>query len=84
MRGRENGRYVLRATNNGISAIIDHQGRIVKQTEQFVQDTLVGEAQVMLGETPFGSFGNIPMIAGCAASLLLMLLMYLAFWRQSE
>lgn len=83
MRGRENGRYVLRATNNGISAIIDHQGRIVKRTEQFVETTLSGQAQAMLGTTPFGSFGNTPIIAGCFLGLLLMGLMYLGFWRDS-
>jgi apolipoprotein N-acyltransferase len=83
MRGRENGRYVLRATNNGISAIIDHQGRIVKRTEQFVDTILTGEAEPMLGVTPFGSFGNTPIIAGCFLGLLLMGLMYLGFWRDS-
>ncbi len=83
MRGRENGRYVLRATNNGISAIIDHEGRIVARTEQFVATTLTGEAEVMLGNTPFGSFGNTPMVAGCFIGLLLMALMYVGFWRDN-
>ena len=81
MRGRENGRFVLRGTNNGISAIIDHQGRIVKRTDQFEATTLTGEAEVMLGSTPFSSFGNTPIIAGCFSVLLLMALMYLGFWR---
>ena len=58
MRGRENGRYVLRATNNGISAIIDHQGRILQRTEQFVATTLTGEAEPMLGVTPFVGEGH--------------------------
>lgn len=81
MRGRENGRYVLRATNNGVSAIIDHRGRIVAHTERFVQTTLVGKAEVMLGKTPFGSFGTTPIIAGCFLCLVLMALMYVVFWR---
>jgi apolipoprotein N-acyltransferase len=81
MRGRENGRFVLRGTNNGISAIIDHQGRIVKRTDQFEATTLTGEAEVMLGNTPFSSFGNFPIIASCFAGLLLMALMYRVFWR---
>ena len=83
MRGRENGRYVLRATNNGISAIIDHQGRILKRTEQFVETTLTGEAEAMLGNTPFSSFGNKPIIIACLLGLLLMGLMYLWFWRDN-
>lgn len=84
MRARENGRYVLRGTNNGVSAIIDHRGRIVARSEQFVEDTLVGEAQVMLGNTPFGSFGPIPVVAGSGIILLLMALMYVGFWRDIE
>ncbi|MEM9257578.1 MAG: apolipoprotein N-acyltransferase [Pseudomonadota bacterium] len=82
MRGRENGRYVLRATNNGVSAIIDHQGRIVEKSARFVEETLVGEAEVMLGNTPFGSFGNMPIIVACAGTLILMVLMYVGFWRE--
>jgi apolipoprotein N-acyltransferase len=84
MRARENGRYVLRGTNNGVSAIIDHQGRIVAKTEQFVETTLIGEAEVMLGNTPFGSFGTTPIVAGSAITLLLMVLMYVGFWRDLE
>jgi apolipoprotein N-acyltransferase len=83
MRGRENGRYVLRATNNGISAIIDHQGRIVKKTDQFVATMLTGEAEVMLGNTPFSSFGSLPILTGCAVGLLIMALMYVGFWRDN-
>ena len=84
MRGRENGRYVLRGTNNGVSAIIDHRGRIVARSEQFVATTLVGEAQVMLGNTPYSSFGSTPIIAACFLSLLLMVVVYLTFWRDSD
>ncbi len=84
MRARENGRYVLRAANNGVSAIIDHQGRIVDRTEQFMEATLVGEAEVMLGNTPFGSFGTVPIILTCGITLLLMVIMYVGFWRDTE
>jgi apolipoprotein N-acyltransferase len=83
IRGLENGRFVIRATNNGVSAIIDHQGQIVKRTDQFVATTLTGEAEVMLGNTPFGSFGNTPIIASCFIGLLLMALMYVGFWRDN-
>jgi len=81
MRALENGRYMLRGTNNGVSAIIDHRGQIQGRTEQFVETTLFGKAWVMLGRTPFGSFGSLPVIAGCATALILMLAMYAAFWR---
>jgi apolipoprotein N-acyltransferase len=82
MRALENGRYMIRATNNGVSAIIDHRGQIRARTDQFVETTLKSEAQVMLGSTPFGSFGSATVIIGCAGLLLLMVAMYLAFWRE--
>lgn len=82
MRAKENGRYVLRATNNGVSAIIDHEGHILERSEQFVEAVLTGEAEVMLGKTPFGSFGTLPIIAACASALGLMTLMYIGFWRE--
>jgi apolipoprotein N-acyltransferase len=84
MRALENGRYLLRGTNNGVSAIIDHRGQIVSRTPQFETATLEGEVEVMMGNTPFGSFGVTPIIAGCGITLLLMLLMYLGFWRDTE
>lgn len=84
MRALENGRYLLRGTNNGVSAIIDQRGQIVSRSEQFVPATLVGNVEVMLGNTPFGSFGSGPVIIGSATTLLLMWLMYLGFWRDTE
>lgn len=84
MRALENGRFVIRGTNNGVSAVIDHQGKIRARSEQFVTTTLESEAQVMLGKTPFGSFGSTPIIVGCTAALLLMVLMYWAFWREDD
>lgn len=65
MRALENGRYVVRGTNNGVSAIIDQRGRLQQQSEQFVETVLTGEVQVMLGETPFTRFGVTPLISGC-------------------
>ncbi|WP_116367286.1 apolipoprotein N-acyltransferase [Parahaliea mediterranea] len=72
MRALENGRYVLRGTNNGVSAIINPQGHITAASEQFVETVLSGEAQVMLGRTPFTSFGVWPMVGGSALALLVM------------
>tara|TARA_R110001599_G_scaffold353881_1_gene602102 strand:+ start:96928 stop:98445 length:1518 start_codon:yes stop_codon:yes gene_type:complete len=82
MRALENGRYMIRGTNNGVSAIINQRGQIVARSEQYVETTLTGQVEVMLGNTPFGSFGVTPVIAGCGITLLLMVLMYLGFWRE--
>ncbi len=84
MRALENGRYLIRGTNNGVSAIIDEQGKIVVASERFVATTLHGQVQTMLGSTPFSSFGSTPVIAGCALGLALMYLLYLGFWRDQD
>lgn len=82
MRALENGRYMLRGTNNGVSAIIDQRGRILARTDQFVETSLSGKAEVMLGRTPFGSFGVTPLIGGCFLALLVMALMHRALWKE--
>jgi apolipoprotein N-acyltransferase len=47
-----------------------------------METTLYGEAEVMLGRTPFGSFGSKVVIGGSFLGLLLMMLMYRVFWRE--
>lgn len=84
MRALENGRYLLRGTNNGISAIINHRGQIVAKSEQFVETTVVGDAQVMLGHTPFTSFGSLPLLLALAMLTGAMSLLYRTLWRDSE
>ncbi|MCP1313831.1 MULTISPECIES: apolipoprotein N-acyltransferase [unclassified Halomonas] len=60
LRALENGRFVLRATSNGITAIIDAQGDIVARAPQFEATALLGEFQAMQGQTPFTRLGSLP------------------------
>ncbi len=73
MRALENGRYLLRATNNGISAIIDERGHVVTQSEQFKRTTLQGDVNVMIGNTPFALIGSLPVILISFSTLVLLL-----------
>ena len=43
LRAIENRRYILRAANTGVSAIIDERGSIVTQTQPLTVDTTVNE-----------------------------------------
>ena len=63
VRAAENGRWMLRATNNGITAVVDHQGKIVDQLPQFEAGVLRSEFQVMRGTTPYNRLGNLPFFA---------------------
>ena len=84
MRALENGRYLIRGTNNGVSAIVNHRGQVVAETAQFEETSLLGKAEVMLGNTPVGSFGSLPVIVSCFSILLLMVLMQLTLWRSEQ
>lgn len=63
MRAIENGKYLLRATNNGLTAIIDDKGVVVATLPQFEQGVLTGMIHATSGETPFVRFLNIPLLA---------------------
>ncbi len=58
MRALETGRYLLRATNNGITAIIDANGRVEKRSPQFRTHVLTAIVQPREGATPYVRFGN--------------------------
>jgi len=58
MRARESGRYLLRATNTGISALIDHQGRVMDRVPQFQVSVLTGTVTGMRGATPYVRYGD--------------------------
>ncbi len=63
MRALENGRFLLRATNDGVTAIIDAQGQVTATLPRFERDVLRGEFQTMHGTTPFGRWGGVPWVA---------------------
>ncbi|HHJ13175.1 MAG TPA: apolipoprotein N-acyltransferase [Gammaproteobacteria bacterium] len=63
MRAKEAGRYMLRATNTGISAIIAPDGRIVTRSRQFETQTLTATVEPRLGTTPYARWGNWPTLA---------------------
>lgn len=53
MRALESGRWMIRATNNGVTVIIDPQGRVQQWLPQFQQAVLYGEVVPMQGLTPY-------------------------------
>ena len=69
-RALENGRWLLRGTNNGVTAIVDHQGRVVASLPQFERGVLTGEFYLMTGTTPYGRFGDVWLLTFCVAGLI--------------
>ncbi len=71
MRSLETARPMLRATNNGISAIIDHRGLVLARSPQFRVFSLHGEAQPRRGATPYVTTGNASVLGLLGLCLLL-------------
>jgi apolipoprotein N-acyltransferase len=65
MRALEAGRWMIRATNNGVTALIDPQGQITEQLPQFEQGVLYGQVQPMQKLTPYLYWRGWPMLIIC-------------------
>jgi apolipoprotein N-acyltransferase len=61
-RAAEVGRYVMRATNNGISALIGPGGSLIATAPQFEFAALTVAATPMQGLTPYARVGNTPLV----------------------
>ncbi|WLD59013.1 apolipoprotein N-acyltransferase [Salinispirillum sp. LH 10-3-1] len=58
----ENQRPMVRATQNGISVILDEHGQVLARAPQFVQATVSGEILPRNGITPFQRLGSWPVM----------------------
>jgi apolipoprotein N-acyltransferase len=65
MRALEAGRYVVRATNNGVSAFIGPDGGLLESGPQFEYVSLTRDITPRQGMTPYARFGNWPVIVLC-------------------
>jgi apolipoprotein N-acyltransferase len=62
-RALETGRYMLRATNTGMTAIIDQRGKVQHAAPEFTTAVVSGDVQGFTGTTPYVRWGNAPIIA---------------------
>lgn len=69
MRALETGRYLLRVTTNGVSAIVAPDGVVVAAAPQFKTYTLNGTVRPMAGATPYVRTGNIPVLLVAVSAL---------------
>ena len=65
MRALEFGLPVLRVTNNGITGIIDHRGRIQSHLPQFESGMLIDEVTINTNNTLYRRFGDIINVIIC-------------------
>jgi len=73
MRAIEEGRYLVRAANTGISGIVDPYGRVVEQSAIYQPAVLVGEARFLKDETWYARAGDAPAYASVLLTAALLL-----------
>ena len=82
MRALEFERPMLRATNTGATAIIDHRGQVLQELPRFSRGVLAGEYEGREGLTPYarwaGAWGLGPLW------LLALAVLAQAFWRRGR
>ena len=78
LRAIENGKYMVRATNNGLTAIINNKGEVTSHAPQFEQAVLEGKVRIFTGATPYTLVGSLPV------SLLSIFICVLAFIRNRK
>jgi apolipoprotein N-acyltransferase len=76
MRALETERYLVQASNDGMTAAVDARGRIVASLPQFVEGVMHADIEPRSGLTPYARFGNYPVVAGALG------LLGLAVWRR--
>jgi apolipoprotein N-acyltransferase len=65
MRALEAGRFMLRATNTGVTAVISPRGTIVHESPQFETHVLDAVVQPYVGQTPYMRMGNYAVVVIC-------------------
>ena len=76
IRALETGRMMLRATNTGMTAIVDTRGEVQGVLPPFTRGALRGDVVGHTGATPYVRWGNWPAIGFAFAVLLLSLTVF--------
>lgn len=62
LRALETGRYMLRATNTGMTAAVNPDGKVVAQLPPFTEGAVTVAVRGYTGLTPYARWGNVPVL----------------------
>src|SRR5438093_12875539 len=74
MRAIEEGRYLVRSANTGISGIVDPYGRVLERTDIYQQVVIVGEARFLRELTFYGRHGDVFAYASLVITVALLVM----------
>jgi apolipoprotein N-acyltransferase len=83
VRAAEAGRYLLRATNTGVTAVIDDRGNVEQTLPQFKPAVLKATVRGFDGATPYARVGNWLVVLAALAAVLTQWRRLRGFWRPS-
>ncbi len=84
VRAMEFGLPVVRATNTGVSGILNHKGETLLLLPQFKDASGVAEVQIVKGRTPYYLFGDAPIWFICALLGILGVFMHFRFAKKQN
>ena len=76
MRAIEQGRYLVRSANTGISGIVDPYGRVLIRTNLFETVAVVGEARFVQARTVYATIGDLAAYVSAAVVALALALAF--------
>lgn len=74
MRAVENGRYLVRAANTGISGIVDPYGRVLFETRVFQPAVVLGAVRYLDAATIYTRIGDVFAYASVVATIAMLLI----------
>lgn len=74
VRAVEQGRYLVRAANTGISGVVDPYGRVVQRSGIFTPATIVADVRFLDGRTVYGATGDLFAYASVLATAALLVM----------
>jgi apolipoprotein N-acyltransferase len=78
MRAQEARRYLIRAANDGVSAVIGPRGELQAQAPEYRPAVLRAAVEPRIGLPPYARTGNLPLLVSA------LLLLAAAFWRTRQ
>ena len=74
MRAIENGRYLVRSANTGISGVVDPYGRVLAQTDIFRPAVVVHPVRFLKAPTMYARVGDVFAYASVVITLVMLAL----------